>query len=99
MSLLEKYGTFENIYKNIDNISESTANKLKSGEESGRLSKKLATIVRNVPIKIDYDGMKKWKLDSPAVLKLFEQFGFKTLTNRIKEVGKKIEEEKQGALF
>lgn len=99
VGLLEKYGTFENIYKNINDIPENTAKKLKDGEETGRLSKKLATIVRDVPVEINYDDMSKWKIDSPQVLKLFEEFGFKTLTGRVKEVGKKIEEEKQGALF
>lgn len=99
VSLLEKYGSFENIYKNLDDISESTRNKLIKGEEAGHLSKKLATIVRDVPVEIDFDLMKRWKVDSADVLKLFEEFGFKTLTNRVKEVGKKIDEEKQASLF
>jgi len=99
INLLGKYGSFENIYKNINDIPESTRKKLKDGEEEGRLSKKLATIVRDVPIEIDFEKMSKWRVDSPEVLKLFEEFGFKTLTNRVKSVGKKLEEEKQGALF
>lgn len=100
VALLEKYGSFENIWKNLDDISESTRNKLKAGEKSGRLSMKLATIVRDVPIEVDFKEMKNWKIDSDRVLDLFaNDFGFKTLTNRVKEVGKKIEEEKQGALF
>jgi hypothetical protein len=43
--------------------------------------------------------MEKWKVNSPEVLKLFEEFGFKTLSDRIKKVGKNIEEENQGSLF
>lgn len=99
VNLLSKYGSFENIYKNINEIPEATANKLKTGEESGRLSKKLATIVRDVPIEIDYEAMGKWKIDSPEVLKLFEDFGFRTLTERIKKVGKTVEEENQMTLL
>ncbi len=99
INLLEKYGTFNNVYEHIADIPEATAKKLKEGEESGRLSKKLATIVRDVPVETDYVAMTRWKIDSPEILKLFEDFGFKTLTNRIKEVGKKIEEEMQTSLF
>ncbi len=99
ISLLEKYGTFENIYKNIGDVSETTAKKLKDGEKAGRLSKKLATIVRDVPVPIDFDAMEKWKVDSQEVLKLFEKFGFKTLTERIKKVGREIDEEKQMTLL
>lgn len=97
--LLENYGTFENIYKNLNKISEKTASKLKEGEKSGRQSKKLATIVRDVPIKIDFKKMSEWKVDSEKVLNLFQTFGFKTLLNRVKAVGKQIAEEKQEKLF
>ena len=99
ITLLEKYGNFENIYKNLDEIPEATSKKLKEGEELGRLSKKLATIVRDVPVEANFEAMEKWKLDSVKVLNLFQEFGFKTLTNRIREAGRKIDEEKQGALF
>lgn len=100
INLLEKYGSFENIYKNINDIPESAKKKLIEGEDSGRISKKLATIVRDVPVKIDFGEMAGWKIDSPEVIKLFtEEFGFKTLTERVKKVAQELEQEKQGALF
>lgn len=99
ISLLEKYGTFESIYNNLDKISKTTSDKLRTGEDSGRLSKRLATIVRDVPINLEIDKAKMWEIDSQEVLKLFEEFGFKTLTERIKKVGKILDQEKQGALF
>lgn len=99
IKLLEEFGSFENIYKNLNKIPEKIKEKLEKGKTQGELSHKLATIVRNVPIEIDYETMGHWRVDSPEVLKLFQEFGFKTLTNRIREVGKKIESEKQGALF
>lgn len=99
VTLLEDYGTFENIYKSLNKIPEKTAKKLKDGEKVGIQSKKLATIVRNVPIKINFEEMGKWKIDSEKVLNLFQTFGFKTLLNRVKSVGKQIAEEKQTSLF
>jgi len=99
VNLLGKYGSFEKVYENINEISESIKKKLVDGEESGRLSKRLATIVRDVPVSPDFLAMGKWKIDSPKVLKLFEEYGFKTLTERVKKVGHEIEDSKQGALF
>jgi len=97
--LLEEYGTVENIYKNIKKIPESTAKKLKEGKESAIISQRLAEIITDVPVELDIDNSNKWKLDSKNVLNLFSDFGFKTLTKRVKKVGEQIDQEKQGSLF
>lgn len=99
IKLLDEYGSFENIYNHIKELPDKIAEKLEKGKEAGFLSKRLATIVKDVPIKVDFEKMGKWEINSHEVLKLFEEYGFKTLTKRIKEVGKKIEEEKQTSLF
>lgn len=97
--LLFKFKSFENIYKHLDEIPKATADKLKAGEESGKMSKHLATIVRDVPINVTVDDAKMWDIDSPEVLKLFEDFGFKTLTERVKKVGKEVDSQKQMTLL
>lgn len=99
IDLLSKYGSMKSIYEHLGQIPEKVREKLENGKEAGELSKKLATIVRDVPVEIDFEEMGKWRVDSPAVLKLFQEFGFKTLTNRVKEVGRRIDEEKQTSLF
>lgn len=98
-SLLAKYKTLDGIYEHISEIPEKLQTKLLEGKESAYLSYKLATIVRDVPIEIDIDGSNKWDLVSENVLKLFDEYGFKTLTARIKKLGEQIEKEKQGSLF
>jgi DNA polymerase I len=97
--LLEKYGSIDKIYVHLDNIEPKIRQKLEANKDNAILFHRLATIVCDVPIKIDFDDMKKWKVDSPEVFKLFEEFGFRTLSDRIKKVGKMAEQEKQGALF
>ncbi len=99
INLLTAYGSFDEIYKNIDGIEGKTKEKLIVGRESGEVSYKLAQIIKDVPIKINFDAMKEWRIDSPKILGLFEEFGFRTLTRRVKETGKKVEDEKQGSLF
>ena len=99
INLLNEFDTFEGIYKHIDKIPDKLKEKLLKGKDSARLSYTLATIVKNVPIKLDFEDSTKWDLASEDVLKLFFKFGFKTLTERIKKLGEKIELEKQGSLF
>ncbi len=99
VGLLSKYKTVKEIYAHLKEIPDKVREKLEKGKDSADQSFMLATIVRDVPIDIDFDAMGKWNISGPKVLKLFEEFGFKTLTKRIQDVGKKIEEEKQGALF
>ncbi|MBI3397320.1 hypothetical protein HY045_02485 [Candidatus Woesebacteria bacterium] len=95
ITLLIKYGNLDEIYNNLNEISVGFKDKLEKGKDSGYLSRKLATIVRNVPIDFDYKQCSKWQLDNQKVLNLFEEFGFRTLTDRIKKIGKQIEDEKQ----
>lgn len=95
INLLEQFGTLDNIYKNLDKIPPKTADKLKQGRANSKMSKKLATIVRDVPLEFNLEEAAKWDIDSQKVLNLFSEFGFKTLTERVKKVGKSLDEEKQ----
>lgn len=99
-TLLQTYGNVKNIYAHLNEIKESTRQKLEKGRDSAMQSLMLATIVRNVPVKFNFDEMKNWKLNDQKVIDLFtDKFGFKTLTARIKKVGEEIEKENQGSLF
>lgn len=98
-SLLEKYKTLDGIYENLNQIPEKLKEKLEQGKESAYLSYKLATIVRDVDISFNLDETSNWNVASEELLNLFEDYGFKTLTARIKKLAEKIEAEKQGNLF
>ncbi|MCH7640695.1 hypothetical protein IID22_00640 [Patescibacteria group bacterium] len=95
IKLLSKYKDFKGVYKNLEKIEKPIAQKLKEGHESAKTSKKLAEIVTNVPVKLDTDEAAKWKVDSSQVLALFSEYGFKTLTKRVKDVGAVINKQAQ----
>lgn len=97
--LLEKYKSVDNIYAHLKEIDPNIRQKLDVKKDDAKLFHRLATIVRDVPIEINYEDMEKWKIDSLEVINLFQEFGFKTLTERIKKVGKEIDGEKQATLF
>lgn len=99
INLLEKYGNFNTIYRKLDEIPESTKEKLIAGKELGEMSYNLATIVKDMEIDVDLGKAAKWQIDSKQVLDLFADFGFRTLTKRVKEVGKQIVSENQMKLI
>jgi len=43
--------------------------------------------------------MDDWKLDNNKLLALFREFGFKTLTERVKKLAREIESSKQISLL
>lgn len=99
IGLLSKYKSMSKIYKHLDELPEKLREKLKKGEKDAQMSYRLATIMKDVPIEIDFDGMDNWNIDSDKVKNLFQEFGFKTLTKRVKSVSEKLNKEKQGSLF
>ncbi len=103
--LLQKYGNIENIYDHLDEITGRVHENLKNDKENAFFSRKLATIVTNVPIELDLEGCHTHKYDKDKVIALFGELEFKTLIGRLTKFNnhsqkKKIEEDKtQQSLF
>ena len=83
ITLLSKYKSKSKIYKHLEEISETTREKLKKGKDMADMSYELATIKTDVPIKIDLKKMEDWDLGSREAVELFMSYGFRTLLNRI----------------
>ncbi|MBR2967559.1 MAG: DNA polymerase I [Clostridia bacterium] len=80
--LVQKYGTLDNIYNNIDNITGKLKEKLITGKESAYISLMLATIDTNVPDIIKARSCKiKFPFDE-KVKELFDELNFKSLIRR-----------------
>ena len=63
--------------------------KFENDTEYEFISKKLATIVRDVPVpEFKIDDCALWKLDSNEGMSLFEEYRFKTLTKRMIDTAK-----------
>jgi len=97
--LLDKYKSFPEIYKHLDEINISTKTKLVEKKDDGEMSYRLAKIVTDVELENDIEQTNRWQIDSQQVLDLFYEFGFKTLAKRVKEVGKSIVSENQMKLI
>lgn len=99
IKLIKEFGGFKGIYKNLDKLPEKTKEILLKGKESGELSYTLAKIREDVLLEVDFDDLKKWQIDSQKVFNIFEEFGFKSLVKRAKDLGKTLVSENQGTLF
>lgn len=80
--LVSKFGSLEKIFDNIDRIEKkSYRESLKENMESAILSKKLATIQRDVPMEIDLEKLKLKERNEENLKKLFEKYEFFSLLN------------------
>ncbi|OGG03078.1 hypothetical protein A2W14_05230 [Candidatus Gottesmanbacteria bacterium RBG_16_37_8] len=82
-NLIKKYGSLENIYKNIDQVEAKLKEKLIRDKENAFMSQKLAEIVKNAPVNLDLASTKLINLDRPDVRSVFEELGFLTLITRL----------------
>lgn len=84
-TLLQKYGTLENIYANLEEIKETTRNKLEKDKESAFLSKELVTIKTDMDMELDFNKCATHEYDEESLRKAFEELEFKSLLKRLKE--------------
>ena len=82
-SLLSKYQTLEGIYEHLAELSPQIQEKLAQDAEQAALAKKLATIVLDVPVKLDEEEAEISKIDDRALKIVFEKLGFKSLLGRL----------------
>ncbi len=81
--LLKEYGTLEKILENADNIKGALGEKIRAGKDAAIMSKKLATILLNVPVEFHEEQFLIKEMNKPALKEIFEELEFKTLGQRI----------------
>ena len=103
ITLLLKFSSIEGVYNVIDGnaisgiVSNSMIDKLRVGKESAFLSKKLATIVRDAPVKLNLADCMLHSYDKDRVLTLFKELNFKSLISKLPK--DEFEQSVQEALF
>lgn len=99
--LLAEYDTLENVLENAHHIKGKMGEKIAAGKEDAIMSKKLATIILNVPCEFHEENFEvsEWKKDD--LIKVFEELEFKTMAKRLLDIEINIggEEKKQLDLF
>lgn len=100
LKLIKEYGSVENVLNNIENLKgKKLKENLIENSEQAIFSKKLATIITNVPIDMDLEKIKsKDEYDVDGVREIFMNLQFKTLINKIPE-SKNYEEVEEDLVY
>jgi len=84
LKLLSQYKTLEGVLENIDKISgKKLKENLTQYREQAILSKKLATIIKDVPIEIDLDDSSYEIPNSPELKAILEELEFNSIISKL----------------
>ncbi len=83
LKLIQEHGTLEDVIADIEKLPPRWRNKLMENKDLALLSKRLATIDRQVPLNIEVKQFIWPGPDYPALLDIFSKLEFKTLVHNI----------------
>ncbi len=86
VSLLQAYGDLDNLYAHVDEIPGATGQKLKDGKELAYISKQLAEIKFDAPVKFDPAKAKLNDFDPADVLAVLKKYQFRTLVSKFEKL-------------
>jgi DNA polymerase-1 len=85
-SLLQEFGTIENIYANMDKISGvKRKENLAAFAERITLVRNLVTLDRNSPVEFDLEGWRLREIDAGKSISLFQTLGFRGILAQIEK--------------
>jgi DNA polymerase-1 len=86
--LVAKYGSMEGLFAHVHELKGKQKENVENFQEQGRMSKMLATIIRDVPVEFDEADLKVCDVNNEAVKAIFTELEFRTLAKRI--IGEEI---------
>lgn len=96
-NLLQKFDTFERLYKTLSEVLPKIAEKLATDAEQAALAKQLATILTDAPITLHIEKCSLDHLEKETMADVFSSLSFESLKKRldtIKTIKSKAEKEK-----
>ena len=83
ISLLSKFGTLDNLYEHIDEVSGKTKEKLLNDKENAYMSQDIATIYCDVPINTDLENIHYHGINALEYVALLEELEFYSLIKKL----------------
>jgi len=96
-SLIKQYGSMENIIANSHELKGKQRENVENFAEQGLISKKLATIILNVPVEFDEQSLLLEEPSKEILEPLFAELEFRTLGKRVFGDGFSIGDAKNGS--
>ncbi|ADQ04778.1 DNA polymerase I [Caldicellulosiruptor owensensis OL] len=81
--LLKEYSSLEEIYQNLDKIKGSIREKLETGKDMAFLSKRLATIVCDLPLNVKLEDLRTKEWNKEKLYEILVQLEFKSIIKRL----------------
>ena len=82
INLIEKYGSLQNLYDNIDSVTGKTKDKLIEDKDNAFMSYEIATIYREVPIPFTLDDCKYDGINREELIKYLEELEMPSLIRK-----------------
>ncbi len=83
INLIEKYGSLDGVYENLDSISPKMREKLENDKDNAYMSYDLATIYREVPLPFSLEDCKYNGYDTAKFKGILEELEFHSLLKKI----------------
>ena len=82
--LIREFGTLEALYERIDEVKpDKLRDKLVEHRDAVFMGKDLSTIVRDLPVEFDLEAARLGDYDRETVIRLFREYEFRTLIERL----------------
>lgn len=86
VELLNEYKTLDGIYENIELIKDSVKKKLIEGKDLALISKQLAKIYTDAPIKLNLNEVDGSKIKVSELMEILEELQFHSLKNKVADL-------------
>lgn len=96
--LLAEYETLENVLANADKIKGALGEKVRNGKDLAIMSKKLATIITDVPVEFHEEDFKIKEWNKEALKEVFGELEFRTIAQRLLGESLPIPSSKKGTI-
>jgi DNA polymerase-1 len=80
---IKEFGSMENLFENTDKLKGKLKEKVEANKEQGLISKKLATIILDVPVDVKDEDLNLEEPNYEELGKIFSELEFKNLAKRI----------------
>ncbi|NTV89780.1 MAG: DNA polymerase I [Clostridiales bacterium] len=85
LELIKRFGSIDAIYENLESVEKNgVRNKLSENRELAFISRRIATIDRNIPMPCGLEELKRKGYDEGALYELFRKLEFKKLIEKLK---------------
>ena len=81
--LIRRYGSLDGLYENLEELKGARRRKIEEGREEAFLSKKLVTLIDDVPLDLKVEDFALREMDGEAALALFREMEFSRLIQEV----------------